>query len=241
MPNMAVEGGGIQETITKFSRKVESCGECVANAKRFSNRVLAALRQAPFIGQYKFNKDMYKDLEWFIKFAEKSNGIFLLPIGPRRIWEIECDSTLLAGGAFSKDEFYAVEYPQSVLNDLMTITQLEALNLVHAFKLLLPNNPQDFRVRINTDNATSQQVLASGFGRDPVLCACARQICLITAEGNFEFEILHKPGVELVLADNLSRQFGSSKAKKEALEECRQRNLSEISVPFSVNILDDFI
>ena len=58
---------------------------------------------------------------------------------------------LLAGGAF------------------LNINQLEACTF------LLPRDPANFNIIIHTDNLSSQNVLNSGYGKDELLCACARQ------------------------------------------------------------------
>ena len=112
-----------------------------------------------------------KDLEWFVRFAQEFNGVQLLPKAPRANWLIECDSTLLAGGTYSLTHFYEVQYPDSIISQHMSIMQLEALNLVHAVKFLLPPNPLQFTIVVNTDNSASQQVLESGKGRDGILQA----------------------------------------------------------------------
>ena len=78
--------------------------------------------------------------------------------------------------AFSETHFYAEDYNTVLTDSLTNIAQCEALNLVHALSLLLPPDPVNYVVRINTDNLASQMVLTSGKGRDDILCACARQI-----------------------------------------------------------------
>ena len=60
--------------------------------------------------------------------------------------------------------------------------------MVHALTHLLPTKPHEYTIIINTDNIASQQVLESGKGRDPILCACARQLWLLAANNNFELK-----------------------------------------------------
>ena len=96
------------------------------------------------------------------------------------------------------------------------ITQLEALNLVHTVTFLLPPRPHRYTVNVSTDNLPSQQVLDSGKGRDPVLCACTRQLWLIAAKESFELIIYHKLGKDLILGDALSRSPTTSRAHPNA-------------------------
>ena len=56
--------------------------------------ILASLRAAPFRGKHPIPEELKLDMDWFTKFATGSNGIVLLPPAPRKIWTIECDSSL---------------------------------------------------------------------------------------------------------------------------------------------------
>ena len=82
--------------------------------------------------------------------------------------------------------------------------QLEAINLVTALRNLLPPSLHDYTIIVNTENMTSQQVLSSGAGKDPVICVCAHYIWLIAAEKSTDVIIAHKPGKDIVFADALS-------------------------------------
>ena len=128
-----------------------------------------------------FNNDLLLDLDWFINFANIYNGLQLLPPPVRQDWIIECDSTLEGGGAFSPTHFYGISYDTPILKEELNICQLEALNLVLALTMLLPQDPHKFHVIINTDNTASQIVLEEGRSKDVILCACARQTWLLSA------------------------------------------------------------
>ena len=94
--------------------------------------------------------------------------------------------------------------------------------MVLALSSLLPYDPQNYQIVVNTDNIAPQQVLEVGRGKDPVLCTCARQIWLISAMNNFSISITHKPGSELVLADALSRCGSSEHMANVASEYCKK-------------------
>ena len=227
-----------RKQLQSLAGKLHHLSKCIKPATRFTNRVLAAIRASPFSGQHAFSPELHLDLAWFEKFAASYNGIQLLPTITREPWYIECDSTLEGGGAFSPSSYYTVTYPESVLSCSFTIAQLEALNLVHAVTNLLPPLPHNFIIKVNTDNMPSQQVLESGRGKDPILCACARQLWLLAAKFNFELLILHKPGKDLLLADALSRLKDSETTRKKAQALCADLNLSPIIISFSLDILD---
>ena len=181
---------------------------------------------------------MLKDVEWFETFVISCNCILIIPSQPRQDWVIECDATLKAPGTFSPSSFYAAKFPPAVASGSLSITQLEALNLVQAVVTLLPPDPGNFKLIINTDNAASQQVLSSGRGRENVLCTCARQLWFLSANNNSELEICHRAGKDLVLADALSCSFESNIMKLKAAGLCKQLNLKEVPVTFSLSILD---
>ena len=81
---------------------------------------------------------------------------------------------------------------------------------------LLPVSPHEYWIIVNTDNATSQQVLLAERGRDPTLCACARRTWLLLALYRFELVIEHKAGADLVLAETegIPQRFTITGVKK---------------------------
>ena len=86
------------------------------------------------------------------------------------------------------------------------ISQLEALNVVQAVKTLIPADLWDARVVVHTDNMAAMFALNTGRTKDHVLAACAREIWLVAALRGLDILLLHVPGVDLPLADALSRR-----------------------------------
>ena len=84
-------------------------------------------------------------------------------------------------------------------------------------KTLAPKDPGKYAIYINTDNSASQSVLETRTGHDLMLCACEREVWPYAAWNSPEVTINHKPGVELVLADMLSRMNHESAAESTAL------------------------
>ena len=107
-----------------------------------------------------------------------------------------------------------------------------------AVRTPIPEEPHNFKVIVNTDNAALQQVLEAGRGRDAILCACARQLWLLSALTNFELCIKHKPERDLVLADALSRRHNSVEMDKKWAELGRNLSLEEVFPVLSLDILD---
>ena len=65
---------------------------------------------------------------------------------------------------------------------------------------------------------------------------CARQFWLLAAQLNFELDIKHKPGHELV--DALSRSPHSKAHKLKAQQLCDSLKLIEVPVHFGFHVLD---
>ena len=71
-------------------------------------------------------------------------------------------------------------------------------------------------------------MLESGTGRDPMLCACAREVWLFAAQNCTEVVIRHKPGADLILADALSRMGHDRMAREKANTILRVRRLTRV-------------
>ena len=215
--------------------------KCVRPARRFMSRILLTLWDAPHVGKHLVPEDLLLDIQWFRRYARDANGIVQIPEAPRTTWVIECDSSLQGGGAYSPTHFYAEHYDLGYTTANPNIAQLEALNLLHAVKHLLPEHPHRFDIVVNTDNMATQQVLSEGTGLDKVLSACAREIWLLAAYNNCMVQVVHKPGKELVLADALSRYSESPTARLRADMMCAQLGLSRKDIHHSLEVLSDNI
>ena len=226
-----------KKQLQKLVGKLKHVSKCVPHADRFFARILLQMRSTPDKGKHTFEKELLKDILWFINFAEMYNGVCLLPTKPQKEWVIESDATLKAGGAWSKEKFFSSEFPLSITNSTLSINQLEALTVIHALYHLLPNDPHNHVIILNTDNQATQSVLSTGKGRDPFLTACSRQLWLIAAINSTDIVIKYKPGETLVLADALSRSEQLESFKKKAKIMCKDKNLKKIDVNIDVNIL----
>ncbi len=84
---------------------------------------------------------------------------------------------------------------------------------------------------------SSTTVAETGKGADEILCACAREIWLYAAINNCTVHIVHTPGVELVLADALSRAGQSHPADQLAKTLVKAQRLKERFVLLNAQIL----
>lgn len=180
---------------------------CVNQGRKFVSRILQTL---PAMGSRNWtwiDNEFRRDIEWFQKYAAVSNGVHLYSIARPSI-VIECDSSTTGAGGNSGSYCYSWKYSEGHMKKFAVIHQLEAVNVVVAFKTLAHlHDINSAIVTIFTDNSASSHALQSGKTKDSVLASCSRQLWLEAARSDHEIVILHKPGVELVLLDALSRRF----------------------------------
>jgi len=210
--------------------KLSYLASCITPARKFMRRILDTLRQSNYSRTVDVDREMLKDVAWFQNCASHSNGIQLIPSPNRSTWVIECDSCLTGGGAFSHTRYFSERYSRKHRETYPTIHELEATNLVAATRFLLPRDPSGILVVINTDNEASSEVLTTGRGADQTLGKCARELWLMSALGNYEVLVKHKPGSELILADALSRAHKDPVIHERAQLLCAKNNLCRIRI-----------
>lgn len=180
---------------------------CIQSARKFIARVLATLRSMGNQDWITLGKGFKADIRWFLCFAQQSNGVYLYT-QQKTLYEIECDSSLHAGGGNTNSHFYAWKYSKNHKEEFPHIVHLEAVNITVAYKTFAPTfSCQPAKVVIWTDNITSSFAIQSGKTKDDTLAACAREIWLQAAIFNHEVEIRHKRGELIPLADALSRRY----------------------------------
>ncbi len=207
------------------------------------SRILAALRATPFTGKHPLPAGLISDITWFRQFAASSNGVILIHNLEDSPYShtIECDSSLLGAGAYSDTHYFSETYPKSFKKLAGAISQLEAINLVAALKYLAPSPATGLHILVKTDNQASSQVLSTGKGSDPILCACARELWLFTALNNCSVSVVHTPGVDLPVADALSRAGQSAPLRALAKSHIKRLGLTRVRVPFSMSLLSPLL
>lgn len=167
---------------------------CIHHGRKFLSRVLATLRALENRTWTTIDSDFKKDVRWFQLYARTGNGINLYTPSLPPV-SIECDSSLSGGGGNTTTHAYSWIYTTSHIQSFKTIHQLEAVNLLIAYRTLAHVTNHDPRaVTIFTDNISSSYALMSGKTRDPVLASCARELWLEAARYGDRITIEHKPG-----------------------------------------------
>ena len=221
-------GRASKKEIQSLVGKLIHISKCVTPGRKFIARILSVLSGMQE-GSYAWITPAFRaDVRWFEAYAGEANGVSLIDPNYEE-FEIECDSCLQGGGGHSTTAFYSLPYTDHHKECFTHITQLEAVNLLVAYRTLASAAPGGFRVVIKTDNLSSKHALTTGRTKDPVLAACARELWLEAAKNNHDIDIRHKPGIELVLADALSRRHISRDMDTLATRLTNERELSELS------------
>lgn len=129
---------------------------CIIPARRFMARILATLRSLDTKKWVTLTCEFKLDLQWFLSYASLANGRFYYTPS-RRECEIECDSSLLAGGGVAGTHYYSWLYSSDHTSTYDHIHHLEAINLLVAYRTLAPlvAHPGDLVV-LSTDNMASR-------------------------------------------------------------------------------------
>lgn len=222
--------------IQSIAGRIIYVANCIPPARKFTARVLAALRMLQDEGWITLSDDFKADIRWFVHYAQVSNGIHFYRPHTTKI-NIECDSSMFGAGGVATPYCYAWEYSTEHMNRFTDIHHLEAINIIVAYQTLAaPQKITPATVIIWTDNMASSWALSTGKTKDQVLAACARQIWLFAATNSHEIEIRHKKGLDIPIADALSRMsrdLVKAKVVKSAVE---SHNLV-----FVTPILNDYV
>ena len=174
-------------------------------ARVFTNRILADLREAPKRGSETLSLGFKKDVKFFLDLLPDYNGIRIIRKHPVACQEhLELDACLTGCGAFTGEQYYAEQFPQSVLDCGHIIAHLEFLNIVVALKTW-GKQWSGSRVCVYCDNSNACIAIQTGRSRDVFMQHCAREVFLVAARYDIEVWAFHKPGSQIQRADALSR------------------------------------
>ena len=187
--------------------KLAFISQCIPPARTYMAHILASLRGMPPTAAVAVNAGLLLDVEWFLKYATRSNGCRFLEEA-RPLIHIRCDACPAAAGGWSPTtrKFYNFRF-KATFSATHPIHQGEAVNGVVALKTLVPPSAAGTRVIISTDNKPTKDAYDAGITKDMFLAACNREIKLFQAVHDVEVVVVHVPGSSLVLADALSRAF----------------------------------
>ena len=177
----------------------------------FTNRMLDDLREAPQSGAATLSCQFKQDISFFTELLPMFNGRrimgkALLPYQH----QVELDACLTVCGAVSGDQYYGAAFPQEICSREHTIAHLELLNVAIAVKIWR-KRWSGWTVQVYCDNMNSVFVLQTGKSRNWFKRECAREIFLYTAACDIDIQVCHRPGLEMIWADALSREHTHDK------------------------------
>lgn len=203
---------------------------CVNQGRKFVSRILDTLRSMGERNWTWLGEDFRRDIRWFQCYAAQANGIHLYSLA-RPVIIIECDSSTTGAGGNSGGFCYSWKYTKEHVRRFPVIHQLEAVNVVVAFRSLAHlHDIKSAQVTIMTDNSASSQVLETGKTKDTILASCSPELWLEAAKSDHQIVIQHKPGAELVLSDALSRRY-TDRAKADLADSIIKRDSLRIVPP----------
>ena len=163
--------------------------------------MLDVLRSADKMTKIVLTTDFKRDLNWFLNFILKFNGIAFIAHNP--ITEkIELETSFQGLGAKWGRQVYSMQIPLGYEN--MSIVHLEMLNILVAIRVWAPQW-YGKAIQIACDNQAVVMVLNSGKTRDFTLAAIAQNVVMEAAQFPIFLKTVHIMGVVNEVADSLSR------------------------------------
>jgi hypothetical protein len=199
--------------------------QCVRPARLFLNRMLSTLRRCPQVGHITLDDDFRKDLKWFQKHMQSTNGVHLIDQNFGEPIVVQVDSCDTGAGALCQTQAYHYVYNQVLLQQNLGICQLECLNALAAVRFW-GSTFKNCNICVQSDNSASVAVLQSGRGRDPVLQAIAREMWLLSVQFNCHLTFEHVSGDSLLpTADALSRYHTGHNFRALVKQLCQDRQV----------------
>ena len=204
--------------------------KCVRSSRFFLNHMLQLLRDNTTAKKILLTQTFFQDLNWFNTFLCQFNGITYYYHNKSDI-QVHLDASLTALGGTYNSMVYSLPIPKNYKN--YSIVHLEALNIVVAAKIWAETwaNKQ---IHVFCDNMAVVEVLNTGKARDSILATCARNIWLISAMFNVQFQFTHISGKQNSLADLLSRWTGHSSDKDKLHALCPHASWIPTHVDFTL-------
>ena len=199
----------------------------------FTNRMLQNLREAPKRGTESLSWGFKRDLSFFLALLPHFNGVRIIDkVDIHYQGSLELDACMTGCGACTDRQYYARQFPDSVIQGEHTIAHLELLNIVVALKVW-KKQWSGLRVRVWSDNMNACLAVQTGRSRDAFMQDCTREIFLYTAAYDVELHVLHKPGVDLRRADALSRAHTAQRFRDWVQRDPLLARAQQIQVPDS--------
>ena len=177
----------------------------------FTNRMLQDLRETPKRGSESLSLGFKMDVRFFRNLLPHYNGVKIIDKTLVQCQDtLELDACTTGCGAFTGTHYYAEQFPSEVLQQQHPIAHLELLNIVVALKTWA-DEWAGHRILVFCDNMNSCIAIQSGRTRDQYMQSCVREIFMWSARHDIELIAQHRPGVQMVRADALSRAHTDDK------------------------------
>ena len=134
---------------------------------------------------------------------------------------LEVDACLVGGGGICKGiGYFFYPFTETIVAKNLHISALESLNTLVALRVL-GHDLKGKTVRLFCDNMPTVLALQTGKAKDSFMAFVLRQSWLLCAQFDIQLHVSHKPGVDLITADLLSRGF---KTQKDWVKLCKFRS-----------------
>ena len=205
--------------LQKFLGRLYHASKCTLSARAFMARLLDLLRKAVHEQFVHVTEEAKADAYWFLAFLDKFNGVTVLkPLQPS--FEANVDSCLRgSGGICDGLGFYTVAYPEHMVQLELSIASWECFNLLLAVRLWV-RQWAGSHVAINCDNWATVCSIGSSKANDPLIRSALRELWWLTAIWDVQLSVFHKLGVEMEVADLLSRAPLSDSHYKKFVDFC---------------------
>ena len=204
---------------------------CVRSGQVYLSRILNFLHMLPKFGNRRITKQVKKDVQWWVEFAQSFNGVALIPDNdwaePDHVFSSDC--CLTGGGGFSEGEFYHWKYNSVLVNKKFNVNQLECLNVVMCLKLW-GSKCRGKKLLLMCDNYNTMCAINSGSSRDKVVQCCLREVHKITAWHSIQIRMRFLKGVDNRISDSLSRWHLDKKFTTQFYELTRGKEVREVGI-----------
>ena len=152
-----------------------------------------------------------RDMAWFMCFLSSFNRVTMIkPESAQQL--VVLDACLQGMGAIWEGEaFYSVSIPEHCKLLGLSINAWECFNLLLALRTWAEEWIGQ-TVLVYSDNWSTVCAVNSGRAEDPLMRGALREMWLLAATYDVELVVRHRPGVELVIPDMLSRAMLSESA-----------------------------
>ena len=153
----------------------------------------------------RLNREARSDIEWWFRFVDRWNGVSIMYQTGRN----KCDIAIISDasgnwgcGAFCHNEWFQLRWPEAIQETHITVKELVPIVLAAA---VWGSNWKGRNVMSHCDNAAVVVILNKGDGKDPVAMHLVRCLAFFKAKFQFSLFASHISGVDIDLADALSR------------------------------------